>query len=357
MATIKDVAQQAGVSIATVSYVLNKKRPVTAAVARRVEQAASQLQYVPSGTAQKLRRGRTAVIGLVTDNISNRFPARLTHGLATAAATEGYSILISDLHDKAENEVRALEILVREQVEAIVYCGFGAAEEQLLQIHRSGTPVVVVDKPPASNALPSVLIDNRGSTLLALEHLWALGHRQIRFISGDPGNRNTTLRNQAFRDFQRRHRLAGAGSDILTGSYSIEHGYASALRLLDRQPGFTAVFCGDDMIAFGVMAGLKSKGRRIPQDVAVVGFGNDPLAVVGDPSLTTIHYPMVEMGRRAFEVFRSLRDGSRRSTPHEHLETSLVVRRSTDPSLPVGASNELAAIMGVPASQPPSRVS
>lgn len=331
MVTIKDVARRAGVSIATVSYVLNGKDRVSAGCDRRVRQAIQDLHYTPNGTARKLKRGRSSVIGFVADNISNRFPACLVHGLASAAAAEGYNVLISDLHDDPAAEPRALDLLVREQVEAIVYCGFGAAEDRLLQIHRAGTPVVVVDKPPVSRELPSVLIDNAGSMRLALEHLFALGHRRICFISGDPHNRNTHLRDGAFRAFMGRHRLPCPDSCIVPGAYSLQHGYAAALRLLEEQPGFTAVFCGDDMIAFGAMAGFKSRGHRIPEDIAVAGFANDPLAGAMDPGLTTIHYPMVEMGRRAFEVFQALRAARKRSVPHEWLQTRLIVRRSTDP--------------------------
>lgn len=342
MVTIKDVARLAGVSTATVSYVVNQKRRVTKEVATRVLAAIQTLNYTPSRTAQKLQRGRTSVIGFVADNISNRFPSRVVQGLATAAASRGYNVLISDLHDDAANEPRALELLVREQVEAIIYCGFGAAEPQLLKIHSSGIPIVVVDKAPDSNALPSVLIDNAGSTGLALRHLFDLGHRDIRFISGDPNNRNTLLRNEAFRVFMRRHRLRCSESHILMGSYSLQHGYASALHLSEDQPRVTAVFCGDDMIAFGAMAGFKSRGLRIPDDVAVAGFSNDPLAGVMDPGLTTVHYPMVEMGRRAFDVFLALRDAKKRTVPHEWLKTHLIVRRSTDPTCPPFAESGLA---------------
>lgn len=330
MATIKDVARRAGVSTATVSYVLNRKDRVSARAERRVRSAIQALRYTPSGTARKLKLGRSSVIGFVADNIANRFPAHVVQGLATAAAAEGYTVVITDLHDDAGAESRALDLLVREQVEAVVYCGFGAEEERLLQIHRSGTPVVVVDKPPRSRALPSVLIDNAGGIELALEHLFAFGHRELRFISGDPGNRNTLLRNEAFAACLRRRRLRVTPSHILTGRYSLEHGYESALRLLDESPGFSAVVCGDDMIAFGAMAGFKSRGLRIPQDIAVVGFADDPLAAVMDPGLTTIRYPMVEMGQRAFEVFRALRDPANRALPRERLATTLVVRRSTD---------------------------
>jgi DNA-binding LacI/PurR family transcriptional regulator len=125
------------------------------------------------------------------------------------------------------------------------------------------------------------------------------------------------------------------------GNYSLQHGYASALRLVSESPDFTAIVCGDAMIAFEAMAGLKSRGFRIPEDLAVTGFANDPLTGVMDPGLTGIHYPMVEMGRRAFEVFRTLRDSGGRSTPHEELAAQLIVRRSTDPSCPRLAQSPL----------------
>ena len=342
MTTINDVARKAGVSVATVSYVLNGKDRVSAQSERRVKKAIEALHYTPSGTARKLKLGRSSIIGFVADNIANRFPAHLVQGLATAATAQGYAVLISDLHDDPSAERRALDLLVHEQVEAIVYCGFGAAEDRLLQIHRAGTPVVVVDKPPVSRLLPSVLIDNAGSLQLALEHLFALGHRELRLISGDPNNRNTTLRNEAFNAFLRRHKLPVASAHILMGSYSLQHGYETARRLVNESPGFTAVVCGDDMIAFGAIAGLKSCGLRIPEDVAVVGFADDPLAGAMDPGLTTIHYPMVEMGQRAFEVFQTLRSAPKSSVPHEWLKTRLVVRRSTDPKCPPFGKNGLA---------------
>jgi DNA-binding LacI/PurR family transcriptional regulator len=202
-----------------------------------------------------------------------------------------------------------------------------------------------VDKPPASKVLPAVLIDNVGSTHLALEHLYALGHREIRFISGDPGNRNTLLRNRAFRAFLQRRGRPCPDSHILMGDYSLQHGYASALRLIKEHPGCTAVFCGDDMIAFGAMAGFKSQGWRVPEDVAVAGFANDPLAGAVDPGLTTVHYPMVEMGRRAFEVFLRLRDSCGRTVPRECMATRLIVRRSTDPSLPPFANSGISSTL------------
>ncbi len=332
MITIKDVAQRVGASTATVSYVINDKPRVSEELAQRVRAAIQELNYTPNGMARKFRRGRTAVIGFVADNISNRFPSRLVQGLATAAAGAHYNVVISDLHDDAANEPRALDLLVHEQVEGIVYCGLGAAEEKLVQIHRSGIPVVVVDKPPRSKALPSVLIDNSASTNLALKHLFDLGYRDIRYIGGASSNRNTALRSEAFRDFMKRHGMPQAPDRVLLGDYTLQHGFQATRMILQEKRPCRAIFCGDDTVAFGVMAALKAAGKRIPEDVAVVGFDNDPLAGVMDPGLTTIHYPMVEMGERAFQVFLALRDKRKRSAPHEWLKTQLIIRRSTDPT-------------------------
>ncbi len=344
MTTIRDVAKQAGVSIATVSYVLNDKRRVSSAATQRVRSAVKQLNYTPNGTARKLKRGRTSVIGFVADNISNRFPAHVVHGVAGAAAQHGYNVLISDLHDQPSNEKAALDLLVHEQVDGMIYCGFGATEAQLLRIQNSGMPVVVVDKPPRSRRLPAVLVDNEQSMESLLKHFKELGHRKFRFISGDANNRNTKLRNMAFLSFLKKHRLPCSSTHIITGAYSTEHGYAAALKLSDEKQKFSAVLCGDDMIAFGAMAGFKSRGFRIPEDVAVAGFMDDPLAVVADPGLTTIHHPMVQMGKRAFEIILDLLENPRRSVPREMLKTQLIIRRSTDITQPLYSKSGMVRI-------------
>jgi DNA-binding LacI/PurR family transcriptional regulator len=332
MATIKDVASHAGVSTATVSYVINKSRHVSEELTLKVRTAIAELHFTPSRVAQGLRSGRTSTIGLVIDDITNRFASQFTRGLENGASEMGYSIIISDLQERPEHESRSIGMLLDQKVDGIIYAGYGAAEEQLLELCAGGLPVVAVDKPPVSRRLPSVLIDNRSSIERSLDYLAKLGHRDIVFINGLAINRNAVLRSEAFRDWMARRAFPCAAECIICGDYTLEHGYKTTLRILEERRKFTALLCGDDVVAFGAIAALKSRGIRIPDDVAVVGFDDDPMAAVFDPSLTTIHYPMYEMGRRSFDVFHRMATGKRKQPEHVLLGTNLVIRRSTDPA-------------------------
>ncbi len=331
MATIKDVASRAGVSTATVSYVINKSRFVSERLTARVTAAIAELSFTPSKVAQSLRRGASSILGLVTDDITNRFSAEFTKGLQSVASREQYSVIIADLQEDPANEALCIGMLLDQRVEGIIYAGYGAAEKQLEELFASGLPVVVVDKPVQSARLPSVLIDNRQSILDSLAYLEKIGRTRIVFVNGLKINRNGFIRAEAFRDFMLRRGLPFSEDSILWGDYTLQHGYQAVKRLLSEKRTFDALLCGDDLVAFGAMAALKSQGIEIPRQCAVVGFDNDPIAPVFEPSLTTIHYPIFEMGRACFELFRRLAGRKRRTAEHVSLPTRLIVRRSTDP--------------------------
>ena len=332
MATIKDVATLAGVSTATVSYVINKTRYVSEELTRRVQAAIEELNFTPSKVAQGLRRGKTSTIGLIMDDITNRFASQFTRGLENTSAEHDYSIIISDLQQRPENEQRSIGMLLDQRVDGIIYAGYGQAEQQLIELFSEGFPVVVVDKPLSSNKLPSVLIDNRRSICEALKYLVEQGHRDILYINGLKINRNSVLRATAFEECSIELGLSFGQDSIVYGDYSLEHGHDTTLHILEQNRSFTALMCADDLVAFGAMAALKSRGVRIPEHVAVVGFDDDPMAAVFDPSLTTIHYPMFEMGRRSFEVFHKIANKKRKTPEHVLLDTELIIRRSTESS-------------------------
>ena len=330
MATIKDVAKRAQVSTATVSYVVNKSRYVSPGLTERVQKAIEELSFAPSKIAQGLRAGKTFTIGLIADDITNRFASQFTRGLENAASEREYSIIISDLQEKRENEVRSLAMLVDRKVDGIIYAGLGEIEGELQGLNARGVPVVIVDKPLNSAALPSVLIDNKSGIAGALTHLTQIGRREILYVNGLAINRNAILRAEAFRDFMADEGLAAGDDSVLYGEYGLQHGYETTLELVRKGVRFTALLCGDDTIAFGAIAALKSRGIRVPEDVAVIGFDDDPLASVFDPSLTTVHYPMYEMGRLSFDVFQRAASDARGQPEHILLKTQLVIRRSTD---------------------------
>lgn len=328
MATIKDVAERAQVSVATVSYVINKKKKVSKDLVERVNQAIKELNYRPSRVARSLRTGMTMNVGLLIDDISNQFGAEFTIGLIHAAREKGYDVVISSVYHDIEEEYKILDRFLSQRVDGIIYGGYGAAEKKLLDIEASGIPVVAVDKPLQSGQVSSVLIDNRQAVFMALEYLVRLGHQSICYIAGFPENPNTVIRALAFRDFLCQHNLPFGTESIVYGDYNLEHGYRSVMELLDVRR-YTAIFCGDDMIAFGAMSALKQIGVRVPEEMAVIGFDNVPLSAFFDPPLTTVNYPMREMGKKAFEIFYERVKKRTKKIQHLLLPANLVIRQST----------------------------
>lgn len=330
MATIRDVAQKARVSTATVSYVINKSRYVSPELTARVQGVIRELAFTPSRIAQGLRGGKTHTLGLIIDDITNRFASQFIRGLESAASVKHYSIIISDLQERQENEERSLGMLASRKVDGIIYAGYGQIERELVELTAQGTPVVVVDKPLTEGLLPSVVVNNRSGVYQSLEHLAGLGISEIVYINGLEINRNAQLRADAFREFMTARGFPLDSDSVLFGDFTLDHGYETALRLVRSGKRFRALLCGDDLVAFGAMAGLKSCGLRIPEDVAVVGFDDDPMASMFDPSLTTVHYPMFEMGRLSFQTFQRLAGSKARKPSSVLMDTRLIVRRSTD---------------------------
>ncbi len=335
MVTIKDVAKRAQVSTATVSYVINKKEKVSEELAAKVDKAIKELNYHPSRIARSLRKGKTMTIGLLMDDISNQFGAEFTRGLMSAARQKDYNVIISNLNRKGEEERNFLDQFLSQQVDGIIYSGYGTAEDKLLEIEQDGIPIIAVDKPLLSNEISSILIDNRKSVFTAIEYLIELGHKEICYIAGLPDNPNTMIRSKAFVDCLSQHSLPFSEQSIIYGDYSLYHGYRTIIDLPVVQ-NYTAFFCGDDMIAFGVICALKQKNIRIPEEAVVIGFDNVPLASFFDPSLTTVNYPMQEMGKKSFELFYKRVKRKCKNVEHCFLPTNLIIRKSTDPLFPIG---------------------
>ncbi len=329
MATIRDVALRARVSTATVSYVINKSRYVSPELTARVQKVIKELSFTPSKIAQGLRGGKTYTVGLIIDDITNRFASQFIRGLENAASEKHYSIIISDLQEREENEERSLSMLLARKVDGIIYAGYGRVERQLIELDTNGTPVVVVDKPLKSSVLPSIIVNNRTGVRQALTHLTELGIRQILCINGLAINQNAVLRGEAFKEFMVSYNIPFEEANVIFGDFTLEHGYQTTLNLVRSGRKFKGLLCGDDLVAFGAMAALKSCGLRIPEDVAVVGFDDDPMASMFDPSLTTVRYPMFEMGRQSFQMFQKLGSGKQKRPRNILMDTHLVIRRST----------------------------
>ncbi len=330
--TIRDVARSAGVSVTTVSRVLNgddveHMRPETKA---RVLEAIEALDYVPVRMAQRLRRQKTQIIAVLLPDISNPFFSLLARGVGSVAFEEGYSTLICDSNHSAEKELRYLEILLAEQVEGIIFIPVGQPDkESLNRLLRRGIDIVVADR--SVDGLPSVEADNKSGSYSLTTMLAQNGYRNIAYIAGPQEVSTASDRLSGFVAAMRNEGLEPAA--VLYGNFTYESGYALAQDLL-RSTGVDAIMAGNDLMAVGVIKAAEELGLHVPRDIGVTGFDHLPLLEFVQPRLTTIYIPAYEMGEKAMKVF--IRRGKGISTKKKTvLRTKLIYGDSCRNSRPL----------------------
>jgi LacI family transcriptional regulator len=333
-ATAKEVADLAGVSRTTVSFVLNDVpgMRISDETRQRVFDAARQLDYHPDATARRMVTGRTEVIGFVLrqspDQIfADQFLPQVLNGLSQAATSQGYHILIEPI--PPENGSDAYTRLIRERhVDGIVLSGPRFDDQGLLRIHAEGEPIVLLGQLP-NTGLPFVDVDNVGGAARATRHLTGLGHRRIALIT----NANPAYTASADRLTGYRQAIEAAGiafdpSLVQYGDFTPRSGEAAMTKLLQLSPHPTAVFVASDTVALGALQAIRYGGLRVPDDIALVGFDDVPLAEFVDPPLTTVRLPAYGLGWGAADLLiRTINkdDIHQRSVL---LETELVVRKS-----------------------------
>lgn len=337
--TAQDVADVAGVSRTTVSFVLNNVpgMRIGEETRQRVLDAARQLNYHPDATARRMVKGRTSIIGFVLrqtpDQVfSDRFLPQVLLGLSKAAAAQQYHLLIEP--SPPEGDYRDYTRLIRERhVDGIVLSGPRFDDEELIRLHQEDVPIVLMGQLPNTD-LPYVDVDNVGGAQLATEHLIRLGHRRIGFIS------NAQLTYTASAD-----RLAGYRTALETaalpfderlvyyGDFTPASGESAMTELLKIDPRPTAVFVASDTVLVGALKTIQTAGLEVPRDIALVGFDDVPLSEFLDPPLTTIRLPAYGLGWGAAEMLIRRINQEQIHQPAVLLETELVVRKSC------GASN------------------
>lgn len=320
-ATRADVARLAGVSVAVVSYTLNGgPKPVAAATAARVRDAVAKLGYRPNAAARALSLGRSEVLGLVIHDIGNPYYARFARAVEVEAERRGLRVIMaSTLGDRTKTLEHVRDLNAR-QVGGILLVS-PVPDDAVGEVARMPTPVVQVDAGGPALGRAQLDTDLRGGTHLALEHLFALGHRSVAFLGSRPG---VDERWSAWEDA---HRLSGrAPGQAVEVAFTREGGYEGMARLLDETVP-TAVFAASDMIAIGALRALREAGLAVPDDVSIVSVDDSPEASYSAPALTTVHQPVEELARAAVDAL--LGDdaiGGLRTFP-----VRLVVRDSTAP--------------------------
>ena len=329
--TIRDVAARAGVSVATVSKVINQRYGVAADTFAKVQAVIEELGYEASLVAQSLRNHRTNVIGILVADLEP-FSTELLKGAGDAIRGSGFELVVYSAGGRAVDregwERRYLSRLSGTLVDGAVLVTPTVVDVQY------GAPVVAVDPHTGPSHLPTVDSDNLHGARLATEHLLELGHRRIAMLTGRPDLQSAQLRERGYRDA-----LAAAGVPVdeelvQVGAYDPAVSAKPARRLLssDRRP--TAVFAANDLSALATLEVAAELGLRVPEDLSVVGFDNIPESALAAPPLTTVEQPIRQMGHQAIETLIRLIRGEQPESMHVTLATSLVVRQSTGPARP-----------------------
>lgn len=295
-ASIKEIAKRAGVSPTTVSHALSGKRHVAPETAARIRALVPELGYVPYFAARTLQSGRALVVGLVVPDISNQFFGEIALGVEGYANDQDYGVTLCTSQSDPRREKRYFNMLRSGAIDGLIYNASDASWDDALPMIAERFPVVVVDeKVPALGASPLVTSDHRQGGALAGAHLKQLGHRHVAVLSGPRGLASSEDRAAGFREVY-------PDAFELVGDYSEASGHLLASLVMQSHPEVTAIFAGNDQMAFGVIAELQSLGFDVPGDVSVIGFDDVDFAARITPSLTTIRQPAIELGKRSAQI-------------------------------------------------------
>jgi LacI family transcriptional regulator len=324
---IADVAAKAGVSLATVSRVMNGNFTVDPAIAERVRAAAAELKYQPNPIGRNLALGKTDTIGIVVPDLANPSFQGILRGLSRAAARDGYRVLIADSSEiSSEESILAGE--ARRRCDGVVLCAPRMGAEELAELAPSLHPLVLVNRtiPTGDGAvIPSTVVDyGRGIRELAA-HLMELGHRRLAFLSGPERSASNALRLDALNEYCAEHDDVQIA--VIAGGSSFEAGHDAVDRV--READVTAVLAFNDLAAMGLLSGLHEAGVRVPEDISVTGFDDIPFARYTTPPLTTAAVPINDVGEQAWHRMRDLLNGTAPTAPVAKFEPSVAVRGST----------------------------
>ena len=322
--TLHDVAAAADVSIATVSYVLNNQGSVSEDVRKTVRRTAKKLGYQQNRAARAMKMGRSNIIGLVIPNIENPFFATVAQSVLAESQKRGYQVFLVDTEGSHESEAKAVQGLAAQGVDGVIV--FPVDDSELTTSNRTLVPVVVLDRDtPDLDLVQAEYYE--GGRLLA-EHLVSLGHKRFAILEGPRVVSSVRSRTQGFAE------SLNNDSRIV---WQIEHPFVMQLTEDARQrlqePGFSALVCGNDLIAMAAIAYFRDSEIAVPNEVSVVGFDDIPFASVVTPSLTTIQMPIANMGKEAVNLLiRRLQEKEeRRGRSRVVLDVELVIRESTAP--------------------------
>jgi LacI family transcriptional regulator len=326
--TLEDIARKAGVSASTVSRVLNGSKHVAEKKRALVMAAIDQEGYRPNLVARGLVRGRSMTIGVVIQDISSPFFARMVSGIEQGLDGSEYQPMFASTHWRSESQAsdaQPLQLLLERRVDGLIVLASSISDDEL-RAAATRVPLVVVARSVPGIEEQCITIDNQRSAHHATRYLLGLGHTRIAHIAGTPGHPDAIDRHIGYRDALLERGLPVEQCFIVAGDFTEESGVMAVEQLLARGERFSAVFAANDQMAYGAMLGLYDHGIRIPTDISLVGFDDQFLSAYTLPPLTTVRQPSTEMGRAAAKGLRRLLRDEPPQLPH--ISAELVIRKS-----------------------------
>ncbi|HEY1419217.1 MAG TPA: LacI family DNA-binding transcriptional regulator [Candidatus Dormibacteraeota bacterium] len=329
--TINDIAKRAGLSKASVSRALNGKQDVDPATRKRVLKLATELGYVASASARALSNGRSNCLGLLVPSLTWPWVLEMLRGVAEEIERSGYSLILYTTANGEDSERAFMtQVVPAGAVDGLALVIPPGMLDYIGRLAKGGLPVVVIDDRGHEGELPTVATTNLEGGRSATQHLVELGRRRIAMLHGQLEFGCNRDRLEGYKATLEEGGLGFDPGRTTTGYFTEVSGASGMTQLLESDPRIDAVFAANDLMAFGAMRALRSAGRRIPDDVAIVGFDDIPASAMTHPPLTTIRQPLYEMGRKAATMLMAAVGGD--SIPSRvELPTSLVIRASTVP--------------------------
>ncbi len=326
MATIKDVAREAGVSVATVSRTLTGVGRVSPGVREQVEAAAESLSYRPNAVARSLRARNTRTLGLVIPNVRNPFFTEIARAVEDAARDRGYSLIFGNTDEDPEKEAEYLNVLLEKRVDGLIVSPARATSPQLEEIVRDGVPVVFLDRYVRGIEAPVVRADGRRAVDELVEYLVGFGHEKLAIISGPSETVPGRERLDAFLNGAGKRDAPVSEERVKVGDFRRESGFEAMRELLDLADPPTAVFAANNLMALGALQALKRSGIKAPEDISFASFDDVSWFELVDPPMTAIAQPVAELGAAAARILPEIVEGGQ--VESVILEAELVVRGS-----------------------------
>lgn len=331
---ILQVAKRAGVSTATVSRVLNDSPKVREETSQHVRRVIAELNYVPNTSARNLRMGRSEMFGLVVSDIKNPFFPDLIDQFEALAAQQGIEVVFTHTNYSTQRLATCIRRLVERNVDGIAVMTSEADETALQAAAQSQVPIVILNQPSLKSRFSCVMVDYTRGYREAVDHLKALGHRNIFFLTGPSNLESVQRRQKAFAAAAKTTGIPFGEKQLIAGDLRVQGGRAAMEAILRRKPRPTALIAANDLMAIGAMQAAIDAGLNVPKDISIIGFDDLPLATIMSPQLTTIHLSRQEIATEAFIRLTRMHQKTNSATPRPEskIYPRLIVRGSTGPA-------------------------